>query len=140
MKSMYFDDSLYENEMHYKISQYLDNLVMKISSGNLRALRYSFIVALSPNETKRLIRLDTSAVTNELAISLHPSMLGRIDLVDNSSSDPGQSTALSPWCDMKSMYFDDSLYENEMHFRPPLTCFHQIFCKNREDPFQLLFP
>lgn len=24
MKSLYFDDSLYENEMHYKISQYLD--------------------------------------------------------------------------------------------------------------------
>lgn len=49
--------------------------------------------------------------------ALHPSMLGRIDLVDNSSSDPGQSTALSPWCDMKSMYFDDSLYENEMHYK-----------------------
>lgn len=25
--------------------------------------------------------------------------------------------ALSPWCDMKSMYFDDSLYENEMHYK-----------------------
>ena len=24
MKSLYFDDSLYENEMHYKISKYLD--------------------------------------------------------------------------------------------------------------------
>ena len=24
MKSMYFDESLYENEMHYKISKYLD--------------------------------------------------------------------------------------------------------------------
>ena len=49
--------------------------------------------------------------------SLHPSMLGRIDLADGSSSDPGQSMALSPWCDMESMYFDDSLYENEMHFK-----------------------
>jgi hypothetical protein len=26
MKSLYFDDSLYENEMHYKISKYLDEL------------------------------------------------------------------------------------------------------------------
>ncbi len=49
--------------------------------------------------------------------SLHPSMLGKIDLADSSSSDPGQSMALSPWCDMKSLYFDDSLYENEMHYK-----------------------
>lgn len=26
MKSMYFDDSLYENEMHYKISKILDEM------------------------------------------------------------------------------------------------------------------
>ena len=49
--------------------------------------------------------------------SLHPSMLGKIDLADSSSSDPGQSMALSPWCDMKSLYFDNSLYENEMHYK-----------------------
>lgn len=49
--------------------------------------------------------------------SLHPSMIGRIDLADSSSSDPGQSMALSPWCEMDSMYFDNSLYENEMHFK-----------------------
>lgn len=29
----------------------------------------------------------------------------------------GQSGSLSPYNDMKSMYFDDSLYENEMHYR-----------------------
>ena len=49
--------------------------------------------------------------------SLHPSMLGFIDCADTSSSDPGQSGSLSPYCDMKSLYFDDSLYENEMHFK-----------------------
>ena len=49
--------------------------------------------------------------------ALHPSMVGYLDLADTSSSDPGQSGALSPYCDMKSMYFDDSLYENEMHFK-----------------------
>lgn len=49
--------------------------------------------------------------------SLHPSMLGKIDLADSSSSDPGQSMALSPWCGMNSLYFDDSLYENEMHYK-----------------------
>ena len=30
---------------------------------------------------------------------------------------PGQSGSLSPYCDMKSLYFDDSLYENEMHYK-----------------------
>ena len=49
--------------------------------------------------------------------SLHPSMLGFIDCADTSSSDPGQSGSLSPYCDMKSLYFDDSLYENEMHYK-----------------------
>ena len=29
----------------------------------------------------------------------------------------GQSGSLSPYNDMKSMYFDDSLYENEMHYK-----------------------
>ena len=29
----------------------------------------------------------------------------------------GQTTSLSPYCDMKSLYFDDSLYENEMHYK-----------------------
>lgn len=48
---------------------------------------------------------------------LHPSMLGYIDIADTSSSDPGQSGSLSPYNDMKSMYFDDSLYENEMHYK-----------------------
>lgn len=49
--------------------------------------------------------------------ALHPSMLGYIDIADTSSSDPGQSGSLSPYNDMKSMYFDDSLYENEMHYK-----------------------
>lgn len=48
---------------------------------------------------------------------LHPSMLGYIDIADTSSSDPGQSGSLSPFTDMTSMYFDDSLYENEMHYK-----------------------
>lgn len=48
---------------------------------------------------------------------LHPSMLGSIELANCSNSDPGQGGALSPYCDMKSMYFDDSLYENEMHYK-----------------------
>lgn len=29
----------------------------------------------------------------------------------------GQSGSLSPYNDMKSLYFDDSLYENEMHYK-----------------------
>lgn len=49
--------------------------------------------------------------------TLHPSMIGWLDLADSSSSDPGQSASLSPYCDMKSMYFDESLYENEMHYK-----------------------
>lgn len=49
--------------------------------------------------------------------TLHPSMLGFIDIAETSASDPGRSGSLSPYCDIKSMYFDDSLYENEMHYR-----------------------
>lgn len=48
---------------------------------------------------------------------LHPSMLGYLDVADTSSSDPGRSGSLSPYCDMDSMYFDNSNYENEMHFK-----------------------
>lgn len=44
-------------------------------------------------------------------------MLGYIDIADTSASDPGQSGSLSPYCDMKSLYFDDSLYENKMHYK-----------------------
>lgn len=49
--------------------------------------------------------------------ALHPSMLGYIDIADTSSSDPGRSGSLSPYCDMTSMYFDNSLYENQMHYK-----------------------
>ncbi len=49
--------------------------------------------------------------------TLHPSMLGYVDIAHTSSSDPGQSGSLSPYCNMTSMYFDDSLYENEMHYK-----------------------
>ncbi len=48
---------------------------------------------------------------------LHPSMLGYIDLASSSNSDPGRSGDLSPYNNMKSLYFDDSLYENEMHYK-----------------------
>jgi len=44
-------------------------------------------------------------------------MLGWVDLAETSSSDPGQGGSLSPYCDIKSLYFDDSLYENEMHYK-----------------------
>jgi len=47
---------------------------------------------------------------------LHPSMLGYIDVSEGSSSDPGSSGCLSPYCDLTSMYFDDSLYENKKHY------------------------
>lgn len=47
---------------------------------------------------------------------LHPSMLGALDVSSSSSSDPGRSGDLSPYNNMKSLYFDDSLYENEMHY------------------------
>lgn len=49
--------------------------------------------------------------------TLHPSMLGFIDIAETSASDPGRSGSLSPYCDIKSMYFDESLYENEMHYK-----------------------
>ena len=49
--------------------------------------------------------------------TLHPSMLGYCDCAASSSSDPGRSGSLSPYCDMKSMYFDDSLYENQLHYK-----------------------
>lgn len=48
---------------------------------------------------------------------LHPSMLGYIDISSTSSSEPGQGGDLSPYNDMKSLYFDETLAENEMHFR-----------------------
>jgi len=51
-------------------------------------------------------------------------MLFYIDLSANSNSDPGQSGALSPYCELNSMYFDNSLYENEMHFK-----IHQLLDK-----------
>lgn len=44
-------------------------------------------------------------------------MLGVVDVASSSSSDPGRSGDLSPYSDMKSMYFDDTLYENEMHYK-----------------------
>lgn len=43
-------------------------------------------------------------------------MLSVLDICSSSSSDPGRSGDLSPYNDMKSLYFDDSLYENEMHY------------------------
>lgn len=48
---------------------------------------------------------------------LHPSMVGFVDLNATSNSDPGQGGDLSPWNQMKSFYFDDSLTENELHFK-----------------------
>ena len=47
---------------------------------------------------------------------LHPSAISAIDLAACSSSDPGRSGYLSPYNEMKSMYFDESLYENKMHY------------------------
>lgn len=44
-------------------------------------------------------------------------MIGWLDISDTSSSDPGQTTSLSPYCNMTSLYFDDSLYENKMHYK-----------------------
>jgi hypothetical protein len=44
-------------------------------------------------------------------------MLKWVDIAQGSSSDPGQSGELSPYCEMDSMYFDNSLYENEMHYK-----------------------
>ena len=44
-------------------------------------------------------------------------MLGFCDIAETSASDPGRSGSLSPYCNMKSLYFDDSLYENEMHYK-----------------------
>ncbi len=44
-------------------------------------------------------------------------MLSTIDISSSSSSDPGRSGDLSPYNEMKSLYFDESLYENEMHYK-----------------------
>lgn len=49
--------------------------------------------------------------------TLHPSMLGWVDISDTSSSDPGRSGSLSPYNKMTSLYFDNSLYENKMHYQ-----------------------
>ena len=48
---------------------------------------------------------------------LHPSFVGYADIISTSSSDPGQGLDLSPWNPMTSFYFDDSLAENELHFK-----------------------
>lgn len=75
-----------------------------------------------------MLRMDVKIVPNALGANdnrripirqrqLHPSMCGYLDLADTSNSDPGQTTSLSPYCNLKSMYFDDSLYENEMHYK-----------------------
>lgn len=64
--------------------------------------------ALGANDSRRIpIRQRT----------LHPSMLGWVDIADTSSSDPGRSGSLSPYNKMTSLYFDDSLYENKMHYQ-----------------------
>jgi len=44
-------------------------------------------------------------------------MLSVVDLAFSSSSDPGQGGYLSPFNSMKSLYFDNSLYENKMHYK-----------------------
>lgn len=44
-------------------------------------------------------------------------MLGVVDIAETSASEPGQGGSISPYCSMKSLYFDDSLYENEMHYK-----------------------
>ena len=44
-------------------------------------------------------------------------MIGYIDIAETSNSDPGQGGSLSPYCKMDSLYFDNSLYENTMHFK-----------------------
>ena len=63
--------------------------------------------------------------------TLHPSMLGFLDVADTSSSDPGRSGSLSPYNGMKSLYFDDSLYENEMHFK--MAKLLDKYCEDDED-------
>lgn len=37
----------------------------------------------------------------------HPSYIGNLDLLTCGNSDPGTSGILSPFCPMKSLYFDD---------------------------------
>lgn len=49
--------------------------------------------------------------------TLHPSMVGRLDISETSSSDPGRSGSLTPCNNMKSLYFDDSLYPSKIHYR-----------------------
>lgn len=48
---------------------------------------------------------------------LHPSMIGYLDVAYSSASDPGQGGFISPWANMDSLYFDNSLAENELHFK-----------------------
>lgn len=48
---------------------------------------------------------------------LHPTMLGYVSIDEVGQSDPGRSGSLTLYNDMKSFYFDDSLYENELHFK-----------------------
>ena len=88
--------SYYESSSRVKSSVLVLRTSMKIMN------------ALGANDSRRIpIRQRT----------LHPSMLSFLDLAESSSSDPGQSLSLSPYCDMDSMYFDNSLYENEMHYK-----------------------
>lgn len=48
---------------------------------------------------------------------LHPTMLGRIAIDEVGQSDPGRSGSISPYIEMDSLFFDDSLYENALHYR-----------------------
>ena len=62
MKSMYFDDSLYENEMHFKIAQYLDEC------------------PLGDDEEELVIRCDNEKEYNEVLDSLYRASQNKIKM------------------------------------------------------------
>ena len=47
---------------------------------------------------------------------LHPSMLGRLDILVCGNSDPGTSGCLSPFSKIKGLYFDDSNEPDEFYY------------------------
>ena len=68
VKSLYFDDSLYENEMHYKISKYLDEC------------------PLNEDEEELVIKCDSEKQYNEILDALFRSSEGKLKISGTSNN------------------------------------------------------
>jgi hypothetical protein len=99
-----------------------DILIKKLHSSGM--LRYEETINdMSMTSRCKVTRKGSNSLGNKSQRSIskrqrdiHYSMLGYVDVSSSSSSDPGQSLELSPFCKLHSFVFDESLEPNS--FRP----------------------